>query len=179
MPPPVLQTSRLVLRAPTLDDFEASSRLWADPDVARFTGGKPRTPTDTWDRLFKKAGQWPLLGYGNFMVEDRDTGLVIGEAGFALNLRVFDPAPEPDRFKGAPEIGWAFLPSAQGRGLATEALESVMEWSDANMTASRTVCLIDEAHERSIRLAQRLGYTAYDRAGLAVASVLLMEREKP
>ena len=38
-PTPVLETPRLLLRPPTLDDFDRWAELMADPEASRFIGG--------------------------------------------------------------------------------------------------------------------------------------------
>ena len=112
---PVLETPRLRLRPHRVEDFEALANLWADPAVTRFIG-KPSTREESWARLLRYGGLWPLLGFGYWAVEDRETGAYLGDVGFADFHRALDPAPP-----ALPEIGWVLAPAAHGRGLATEA----------------------------------------------------------
>jgi RimJ/RimL family protein N-acetyltransferase len=53
---PTLRTERLILRAPTLDDFADSLAMWADPTVTRFIGGRPHTKEEVWSRLLRYIG---------------------------------------------------------------------------------------------------------------------------
>lgn len=43
---PILETPRLILRGPVLEDFPAYAAMWADPEVTRFIGGVPVTEED-------------------------------------------------------------------------------------------------------------------------------------
>ena len=42
-----IETERLILRPPTMEDFPRWAELQADPDATRFIGG-PKTPAETW-----------------------------------------------------------------------------------------------------------------------------------
>jgi RimJ/RimL family protein N-acetyltransferase len=66
------------------------------------------------------------------MIDDRATGEFLGEGGFADFRRGI---PE---LEGVPEMGWAFVRSAWGRGLASEAVAAMLSWADANLDAPET-----------------------------------------
>jgi RimJ/RimL family protein N-acetyltransferase len=57
-----------------------------------------------------------------------------------------------------PELGWALAGWAQGKGYATEALRAAIAWADAQIDSQRTVCIIRRENQRSLRVAERLGY---------------------
>ena len=153
---PALETERLRLRAHRADDLDACAEMWADPAVVRYTIGTPSTRQKTWMRLLAYRGHWALLGYGYWAVEEKLTGRYIGELGFADFRRDGLPAIE-----GLPELGWALLPRAQGRGYATEALRAAVAWGDRRFGAQRTACLIHRDNLPSFRVAGKLGYTIF------------------
>ena len=167
--PPTLTTPRLVLRGHTTADFAACCALWADPGVTRFIGGRPSTPDETWRRILAYAGHWQLLGYGYFLVTERETGAAIGEFGLADFHRNLVPP-----FGDTPEAGWVMLPQYQGRGLARETLTTVLAWADQTMP--RTVCMIHPDNAPSLKLAQKLGYTEYARGQFGEHKPILLER---
>lgn len=169
--PPTLTTPRLILRAHMADDFAACCTLWADPDVTRFIGGRPSTPDETWRRILAYAGHWQLLGYGYFLVTERETGVVVGEFGLAdFHRNVVPP------FGDTPEAGWVMLPHYQGRGLAHEALAALLAWADQTMP--RTVCMIHPDNAPSLKLAAKLGYTEYARGQFGEHTPILLERSR-
>lgn len=45
--------------------------------------------------------------------------------------------------EGVPEAGWAFIPDAWGKGLATEAMAAVLAWGDTALKAPEIRCIID------------------------------------
>lgn len=150
---PTLTTSRLVLRAHTLDDLADSAAMWANHDVVRYIGGRPFSDMESWSRLLRYTGHWALMQYGYWVIEDRQSGQFLGEAGFADHRRETQPS-----MGGRPEAGWALAPHAQGRGYAREALECMFLWADDNLKSLSTVCIIHPDHARSVRLAREFGF---------------------
>ena len=170
-PIPVLQTARLTLRGHTIDDFPDSAALWADADVTRFVGGRPAAPLEVWGRIMTYAGHWALMGFGYWAVIETATGQFIGEVGLAYNRRDMDPPLD-----NAPESGWAFVPSAHGRGYASEAVRAALAWGDANFPSTDSVCLIDPANQPSIWVAKRCGYRLSREAQYKGSKTLIFER---
>jgi len=168
---PELLTERLLLRPHRLSDFDDSLAMWSDPEVARFIGGKPSTRDEVWFRLLRYVGLWELLGYGYFVVTDRESGRFLGEVGVADFHR-----PLPPTFSDFPEAGWAFAPAAHGRGIATEAVQRLLAWCDERF--ERTVCMIDPQNAPSIRVAGKCGFAEYERAAYRDHETILFERRR-
>jgi RimJ/RimL family protein N-acetyltransferase len=168
-----LQTPRLVMSPPGLEDFAGIARLWADAQVTRFIGGKPLSREDCWSRLLRARGHWDLFGYGYWTVRLKPGGRFVGEVGFGDFQRMIEPP-----FGGAPEMGWAFDPGVHGQGLAREAAQAAIDWAAARLGA-RLVCLIDPANIPSLRLAAKLGFAEYARTSYRGDPVVLLERITP
>jgi RimJ/RimL family protein N-acetyltransferase len=145
---PVIETERLVLRGHRLEDFADSHAMWSDPEVTRHIGGRPFTAEEVWARLLRYVGHWSLLGFGYWVVREKASERFVGEVGFADFKRELEPS-----FKGAPEIGWVLASWSHGQGFATEAVRGAVAWGRRHFGAQRTVCLIDDANTRSIRVA--------------------------
>ena len=167
MPGTTLTTLRLTLSPKSLADFEDSAAMWADPAVTRFIGGHPNTREDSWGRMLRQAGLWPLFGYGFWAVRETASGRFVGELGFMNVLRDLDPP-----FGDTPEAGWALSPWAHGKGYATEALGAVHGWADTHI-AGRTVCMIDPDNAASHKVAAWLGYREYARSTYKGAATIL------
>lgn len=166
-----LETERLTLRTPTLADFDDSRALWADPDVVRYTVGKPQTPDEVWARLLRYAGHWELIGYGTWVVREK-SGRFVGEMGFLSAHRGLGP-----EFDEVPEAGWIVAPSAQQKGFATEAMIAAHRWLATTLAPRRTVCMINPANTRSIRLSERCGYRPWKEATFKGDAVRLFQRD--
>lgn len=126
--------------------------MWADAGVVRFIGGRVSSPEESWSRLLRYAGMWPLLGYGYWCVRDRRDGRFVGEIGFADFRRNISRDLE-----GVPEAGWALACWAHGQGFAREALSAALSWGDRHL-GPETICMIDDANIASVKLAQSYGY---------------------
>lgn len=149
---PVIETERLRMRGHRLADFDDSAAMWADPIVTRYIG-QPSTEQQSWARIRGYLGHWSLLGFGYWLVEEKTTGIFIGEVGFADFKREIEPS-----IKGIPETGWALIGSAHGKGYATEAVRAALAWGERRFESKRTVCIIDPENLASLRVAEKCGY---------------------
>ncbi len=157
---PTLETRRLRLRAHTAADYAASCALWSHPEVVRYTLGKPATQEEVWSRLLRYLGLWALLGYGYWVIEERQTRAFVGEVGLCNLQRNLTP-PLGD----LPEMGWALSPEHQGKGYATEAARAVLDWSSSPpLSARKVACIIHAENAPSLRVAEKLGFVASHRS---------------
>jgi RimJ/RimL family protein N-acetyltransferase len=176
MPPgqPVrIETERLILDAHTVEDFEPLAAMWADPEVVRHISGRPSSAQDSWMRLLRYGGTWPLLGYGYWAVREKSSRRFVGDLGFADFHRQIEPP-----ITGVPEAGWVFATWAHGRGFATEALHAALAWLDTRASIARSVCLIAPENKISIRLAERSGYLRSATVSFSGADTLLYARNR-
>jgi RimJ/RimL family protein N-acetyltransferase len=165
---PSIETERLLLRAHRLDDFDAYAAMWADETVTRYIGGKPFSREMSWTRFLRYAGHWPVMGFGFWVLEEKGTGRLIGEAGFHELKRELEPSIE-----GTPEMGWVLVPDVRGKGYAGEALSALIEWGERRFAGQDFVCLIDDGNLASIRLAGKFDFrreidTAYHGTPLGI-----------
>jgi RimJ/RimL family protein N-acetyltransferase len=170
---PVLHTERLILRPHRVSDIEASMAMWTDPEVVRYIGGKPSTEQQTWGRMMNYLGHWQLMGYGYWCVEERTSGVLVGEFGFADFRREITPS-----IRGIPELGWALRSHVHGKGYATEGLRAAMAWGDMHLPIPRTVCLIDPENLPSFKLAEKLGFREQTRTNYSGKPIVLLFRER-
>lgn len=175
---PVIETERLRLRGHVKTDFDASFAMWSDPVTTKFIGGKPSTRQQAWSRLMHYRGHWELMGFGYWAVEEKKTGMFVGEIGFGDFKRDLTPSIE-----GLPELGWALAPRFHGQGFATEALKAAIEWGEKPLTMSglgsidRMVCMIDPANSPSLKVAEKIGFKEIARTTYADAPTILFERK--
>jgi RimJ/RimL family protein N-acetyltransferase len=149
----VIETPRLILRRPSAADFIAYWTICADPEMSHYTDHGPATSEQAWMRLLRHVGHWSLFGYGFLVVEEKATGLLVGEAGLSDFRRRLGPDLDE-----VPEAGWAIARSAWGHGYATEAMTAALGWMESQCDVQRTVCVIHSENIASIRVATKLGY---------------------
>lgn len=168
---PIIDTARLRLRPHEAADFEASASMWADETVVKHIGGRPSPRPQSWARLLNYAGMWAILGFGYWAIEERSTGAFVGEAGFAdFKREIALP------MRNVPEIGWALVASAHGKGYATEAVRALIAWGDAELASDRTVCMITPGNTASIRVAEKCGFAQFESGLYNDQPVLFFER---
>jgi RimJ/RimL family protein N-acetyltransferase len=167
---PILHTARLRLRPHVQGDYPACRALWQHPDTIRFIGGVAQSDQEVWFRLLRYGGMWPLLGYGFWVFEELATGEFLGEGGL-LNAR-----RDIGGLRDIPEAGWALMPHAGGRGIATEAMSAVLGWADGQLFADRTGCIIDPGNAASLRVAAKLGYVESGRPSFRDQTIVLLHR---
>jgi RimJ/RimL family protein N-acetyltransferase len=141
---PVLKTERLTLRMPRYDDF-AHRLTFLASTRAEFEGGPYDTLT-AWRIFASEVGQWPLMGFGPFSMDDSKTGAYLGEVG------IYQPQGYPE-----PELGWFVTEAAEGKGIAAEGAKAVLLWARQSFGWDHIDNYIDPLNARSIALAQRLG----------------------
>ncbi|RLL64731.1 GNAT family N-acetyltransferase [Paenirhodobacter hankyongi] len=141
---PVIETERLVLRAPGTDDLPAMYDFY-DSERSRFVGG-PCSHEQAWRSLAMEIGHWALRGYGRWSVVEKASGEIVGMVG------IFNP----EGWFG-PEIGWDLYTGFEGRGYATEAGRAARAYAYDTLGMSSVVSLTRLANEQSARVAQRLG----------------------
>ncbi|KAE9632529.1 GNAT family N-acetyltransferase [Parasedimentitalea maritima] len=173
MSAPVLETERLILRPHRAEDFDDVAAMWADPAVVQFISGVPSTGEASWSRLLRYIGHWHALDYGFWAVTDKETGVFLGEVGFADFKREIKPS-----LGGHPECGWVMASAAHGRGIATEAVARIHQWADEVKGWKETVSIFDPDHKASHNVARKNGYEVSGEAVLGDLPTLVMRRTK-
>ena len=141
---PTLETDRLILRAPSINDFEAEVEFFASPRAAGVGG--TQTPDQVWRYLAFHIGHWAFRGYGMFAIEDKASGDYLGRSG------PYFPESWPE-----PEIGWTVMGPAEGRSIAFEAATRARQFAYETLGWRTAISLIAASNQRSQALAKRLG----------------------
>ena len=144
---PVLDTARLILRAPEAADLPAFV-TYATSARTAFVGG-PKAPAQAVEKFAGMIGQWVLKGFGRFVLVERESGAAIGHAGpLQMEARV------------APELTWSlWRADAEGRGLAFEAAQAVAAWVFGPLGLRFATTVIHRDNLRSHRIATGIGGT--------------------
>ena len=141
---PRLETERLVLRQWSLADFARYAEMFAAPETHHIGGPLPRG--EAWRRFLQMPGAWALQGFAMFAIEEKSSGLFMGQAG----------PWQPDGWPGT-EVGYALHPEAWGRGYATEACTAAMDWAFDVLGWTDVIHSISPANTASQAVARRLG----------------------
>lgn len=142
---PILETQRLILRAPGPGDFEAWAAFCADEEAARYIGGR-QDRAGAWRVMSVMAGGWLIRGFSMFSVIEKETGRWVGRVG----------PWQPEGWPGT-EVGWGIARECWGRGYATEAAEAAIDWAFATQGWTEVIHTIEPANVNSQNVARRLG----------------------
>ncbi len=141
---PTLETERLILRPPTMDDWPAYRDFMAS-DRAVFMGG-PHNEEANWGMFCHDTALWSLFGHGALSVDTRTDRACVGQIGINAGPLF------PER-----ELGWFVFPGSEGKGYAFEAASALRDWALGVRGFKTLVSNIHPDNARSIRLAERLG----------------------
>jgi RimJ/RimL family protein N-acetyltransferase len=143
---PTLESERLVLRPFRESDFEPMAAFYADP-ISAFYGG-PCGREEAWRKFAVYSGHWLLRGYGPWALEEKATGNYVGLTGMWF----------PDGWI-EPEITWALVLGAHGKGYATEGASRSLRaaYEDFGWTTAVSVVSVDNAASQAVAL--RMGAT--------------------
>jgi RimJ/RimL family protein N-acetyltransferase len=104
------------------------------------------------------VGTWQLLGYGSWIIEDRQSGAFVGNVGYIQRKR--DRGPD---LRDLPEMGWGIASEFAGKGYATEAVMAALQWGRENLGPVRVTALTSEDNIASIRVAEKCGFRVFRR----------------
>jgi RimJ/RimL family protein N-acetyltransferase len=142
---PVIETSRLVLRRPLLEDLDRWAEMMANADAARFVGGVAPKPI-VWRMIMQVRGAWDVTGIAMFSVIEKATNRWVGRVG----------PWQPYDWPGT-EVGWGLHPDAWGKGYALEAAAASMDYAFDTLGWSTVIHCINPDNSASQAVARRLG----------------------
>jgi RimJ/RimL family protein N-acetyltransferase len=154
----LLETERLVLRKPRLDDVDDVLTFIEDDEVMRWLGGTTGDLAATVATIERWLAHWEKNDIGHFSVEH--DGHVIGRVGFLVwdadgwNVSSYADAAEP-----VTELGWAIARRHWGHGYATEAAQALRTWAYDDVGLEDLISLIAPDNNRSMRVAEKLAAT--------------------
>lgn len=140
-----IETSRLILRPPAIEDLDPWAEMMTDLETARFIGGV-MSRSVTWRALMTMIGSWHALGFGMFAVIEKSTGRWIGRLG----------PWQPEGWPGT-EIGWAVVRDCWGKGYATEGAAAATDWAFDNLGWTDVIHSIAPDNVASQSVARKLG----------------------
>ena len=143
-----ITTSRLLLRLPEQDDRNWIFALNHDPLWLRFIGNRGvHTLKDARVYIDNVHKHFDSNGYGLFVIEDRLTGEALGMCGL-INRGIFS----------SPDLGFALLSEAHGKGVALEACQAVVEYARDELGCDYLTAMTHLENVCSQALLNKLGF---------------------
>ena len=146
-PPEELETERLLLRRPTVEDAEAAFDAYAsDPKITRYLTWTAHTsPAQTREYFQQSIDAWDLrMGHRMWLIERKEDGALVGTIGCTVHFHRV-------------EIGFALGSRFWGQGYMPEAMKQVCTAAFEDSRITRVQALCDEENTRSSRVMQKVG----------------------
>jgi len=140
-----IETARLVLRQPRLEELDDWADFMRDEQNMRFIGGV-QVRMNVWRQLMISVGSWTAMGLGVFSVIERSSGTWLGRVG----------PVNPDGWPGT-EVGWSLRHEYWHRGFATEAACAAMDWAFDKLGWHEVIHCVAPENLASQLVARRLG----------------------
>lgn len=150
MPDLITQTDRLTLRVPTIDDVDVLAAYWSDPETMKYIGhsGEPWTREVVEQRLAQAIERQRISGFCFWVVERRDTGMIIGQGGL---VPVANKGPEI-------ELGYRLGREHWGKGYATEIARASARYAFQSLGLDRLIAVTYPENIGSRRVLVNAGF---------------------
>lgn len=150
MPWTIAETKRCVIREMTLDDLDEMYEIYKDEKIRHFIENlyEDREEEEAYTKTYIE-NMYGFYGYGMWIVNDKETGKIIGRAGLDLS-----DASEDVRL----EMGYLIREEYRNQGYATEACKEVIHFAAEETYFEELYCFIMEENEASIRFSLKLGF---------------------
>ncbi|MDQ4144792.1 MAG: GNAT family N-acetyltransferase [Actinomycetota bacterium] len=146
----MIHTARLYLRPIKPEDKQQLLNLFADAKVMQFSDeGKPQTPEWVNQWVDEAVRDYQELGYGVMIVEDRQSGDLLGYCGLFRHNDIDGRAET--------ELGYRLVGTSWGKGYATEAAKAVLDHAHVKSGLERVVAMVDPDNAASRRVAEKIG----------------------
>ena len=144
-----LETPRLILRPPRLDDAAAIEAIASRREVADMTASVPHPYPPGGAAQFIAGLAEPAAEGTDYHVtiERRGDGAVIGMAGLY-----------PSHAAPSGQIGYYIAPEVWGQGYATEAAGRLLRYGLDNLRLARLTAHVFLGNAASLRVLQKLGF---------------------
>jgi RimJ/RimL family protein N-acetyltransferase len=143
---PTLETQWLRLRGWRDDDLDALAAIKADPEAMLYIDeGRPLTRAECVALLAQYGSEWEEHGFGRWAVEERSSGLLIGDCG----LLPYGP-------EGG-ELAYMIARSHWGKGYGTEAARAALDYGFTKLDLKRIVAVTQTGNHASQRVLEKVG----------------------
>jgi len=145
-----LHTERLHLRKMKVSDSSSLFKIWSDPDVTKFMNVSCFTNENQAKEMITLLDDLTQDSKAiRFSIIKIESNEIIGSCGF--NSLDFENAKA--------EIGYDIAKSFWGRGYASEAIHSLLDYAFSSLKMNRIEAKVDPENVNSIKLLQKLNFT--------------------
>lgn len=145
-----LHTERLHLRKMQVSDSSSLFKIWSDPNVTRFMNVSCFTDENQAKEMINLLEDLSQDRKAiRFSIIIKESNEIIGSCGY--NSLDFENEKA--------EIGYDIAKSFWGRGYASEAVSSLLDFAFSSLKLNRIEAKVDPENANSIKLLQKLNFT--------------------
>jgi RimJ/RimL family protein N-acetyltransferase len=145
-----LETERLIVKFPTVDDYAAIHALEIDKEVMKYIAdGSTSSPERTRAKLNKDIAHFAKHHFGTGLVYEKATGEFVGQAGLTY-LEYNDNQPEV-------ELDYLLHKAFWGKGYATELAKKSIEWGFKHLSLDKLIAVTDLKNKGSQNVLTKAG----------------------
>lgn len=145
----ILDTQRCRVREITTEDVDRLYEIYADPQITEFMENlyEKREDEIAYTRDYIRC-HYGFYDFGMWIVEEKESGSVIGRAGFDMRQGYEDP-----------ELGFMICRECQRQGYAKEVCSALLSYGKEQLGFERVGAFTNPGNEASVRLLAGLGFS--------------------
>lgn len=151
LPAFIAETKRCIVREMTSEDADALYEILTEKEVRKYLSGTVGSRQEEREKLESYVDLvYSFFGYGYWGVYNKQSGELIGRAGFKEGSFPL-------------EAGYVMKRSEWGKGLATEVLTALFDYAKQELAATELVLKIDSENKASQRVAEKCGFSVLEK----------------
>lgn len=169
LPWTILETDRCVIRETTAEDVDSFYQIYSHPDITRYMEGL--YPDIEQEKQYVREyieKVYAFYEFGVWTVVEKESGDVIGRAGFSYREGYIDP-----------EIGYIIGVPWQRHGYAEEVCSAILDYGWRELGFQRVQALVETENEPSLILCDKLGFTAVEELLIKERSYFRLLQDAP
>lgn len=144
----VIETSRLLMRKPQLQDFDRFWGMINDPVAKQYTGGITKLKYNQRLELFKEDCIIPFSDDAiEFAVIEKESGKYLGYCGFRSSDDL-----------GGNEFLYGYCQDCWGQGYGFEAADAVLQYLFKTLRHDSYIATADAANIATVKILKKLGF---------------------
>lgn len=167
LPWDITETDRCVIRETTEEDVDAFWQIYSNSEITRYTEGL--YPTIEKEKQYAREYRekvYGFYGFGVWTIVKKDTGEIIGRAGFSYREGYEDP-----------EIGFVIGVPWQRQGYAYEVCSALLQYAGEKLAFERITAFVRPENEASLELCRKLGMETIGEAFINGQSHAQLQKE--
>ena len=184
----ILETERLLIREMIPEDAAAFEEIYKEAAIKRYMKDFHGDAAGEAAYIREYQAHYRFYEYGVWSIVLKDTGKVIGRAGFS-NMPGYPMPEHPGNMQehsgtlpegqgeigemdGLPCLGYMIGVPWQRQGYAEEACRAILDYAREELDFTKVFLQVEEENEASIKLAKKLGFEGEGTGCLVMRKVL-------